>query len=123
MNAPQADALRPYAERYAELGTGPLPTAPVTDPAYFEREREAIFRRVWLNLGREDEIPRPGDYMVKPVEVWNASIVLVRGDELWISVRDFERRVALPASLTGLPVGSAEMVGGVLEVAFGDPLS
>ena len=81
MNAPQADALRPYAERYAELGTGPLPTAPVTDPAYFEREREAIFRRVWLNLGREDEIPRPGDYMVKPVEVWNASIVLVRGDD------------------------------------------
>ncbi|MGH0029104.1 MAG: ArsA family ATPase [Myxococcota bacterium] len=46
--------------------------------------------------------------------------VLVRGDELWISVRDFERRVALPASLAGLPVESAELVKGVLEVEFGE---
>jgi len=46
--------------------------------------------------------------------------VLVRGDELWISVRDVERRVSLPASLSGLPVESAELVKGVLEVEFGN---
>ena len=45
--------------------------------------------------------------------------VLVRGDELWIGVRDFERRIALPASLAGLPIASAEHADGVLEVGFG----
>jgi arsenite-transporting ATPase len=44
--------------------------------------------------------------------------VLVRGDELWVSVRDCERRVSLPASLAGLPVASAEHRDGVLQIAF-----
>ena len=44
--------------------------------------------------------------------------VLVRGDELWVAVRDFERRISLPASLVGLGVASAELVEGVLEVEF-----
>jgi arsenite-transporting ATPase len=47
--------------------------------------------------------------------------VLVRGDELWVSVRDCERRVSLPASLAGLAVASAELVEGVLEVEFEPP--
>ena len=46
------------------------------------------------------------------VDVW------VRGDELWIGVRDFERRIALPASLAGLAVAGTKLDGGVLEVAF-----
>jgi arsenite-transporting ATPase len=44
--------------------------------------------------------------------------VVVRGDDLWVGMRDFERRVALPDSLSGLAVTSAELVDGVLEVAF-----
>ena len=47
--------------------------------------------------------------------------VLVRGDDLWVGVRDFQRRVALPDSLSGLAVASAELVDGVLEVAFEPP--
>ncbi len=47
--------------------------------------------------------------------------VLVRGDELWVSVRDFERRIALPASVAGLAVASAGIHDGVLEVEFERP--
>jgi arsenite-transporting ATPase len=47
--------------------------------------------------------------------------VLVRGDDLWVGIRDCERRVALPDSLAGLAVASAELVDGVLEVAFEPP--
>jgi arsenite-transporting ATPase len=47
--------------------------------------------------------------------------VLVRGDDLWIGVRDVERRVTLPESLVGLAVKSAELVDGVLEVVFESP--
>jgi arsenite-transporting ATPase len=46
------------------------------------------------------------------VDVW------LHGDELWIGVRDFERRIALPASLAGLVVADTELADGVLEVAF-----
>jgi phenylpropionate dioxygenase-like ring-hydroxylating dioxygenase large terminal subunit len=77
MNAPQ----RPYVQRYAHLGTGPLGTEPMTSPAYFERERELIFRRAWLNVCRADDIPEPGDYLVKNVQTLRASIILVRGDD------------------------------------------
>lgn len=47
--------------------------------------------------------------------------VLVRGDELWVSVRDFERRLVLPGSIARLPVAKAEIRDGVLEVAFEPP--
>ncbi|HEV3009841.1 MAG TPA: ribosomal subunit interface protein, partial [Burkholderiales bacterium] len=33
-----------------------------TDPAVFEEERRRIFRRVWLWLGHESQIRRPGDF-------------------------------------------------------------
>jgi len=46
------------------------------------------------------------------VDVW------VRGDELWIGVRDFERRIALPASVAGLSVAETRLTEGVLEVSF-----
>jgi HSP20 family molecular chaperone IbpA len=46
------------------------------------------------------------------IDVW------VRGDELWIGVRDFERRIALPASVAGLAVAETELTEGVLEVSF-----
>jgi arsenite-transporting ATPase len=51
---------------------------------------------------------------VRPDEV----DVVVRGDELWIGVRDFERRIALPASVAGLALAETALDGGVLEVAF-----
>lgn len=47
--------------------------------------------------------------------------VEVRGDELWIGVRDVERRIALPASLAGLPIERARMADGVLQVTFPAP--
>ena len=78
MNAPQQ---RPYAQLYGHLGTGPIGTEAMTSPAYFERERDMIFRRAWLNVGRADDIPNPGDYLVKNVETLRASIILVRGDD------------------------------------------
>ena len=68
-----------WAEEYPELETAPVPIAPCVSPEYFERERERIFRRVWLNIGREEEIARPGDYVVKDLAATNSSILVVRG--------------------------------------------
>src|SRR5262249_15626308 len=67
--------------RYPELGIGPVPVGPCLDPHHFELEREKIFSRVWLNVGRQEEIPKPGDYVVKHLDVCNTSILVVRGKD------------------------------------------
>ena len=58
-----------WAREYPELGTGPVPIEPCISPQYFELERERIFRRVWLNVGRVEEIPTAGDYFVQYLTV------------------------------------------------------
>jgi phenylpropionate dioxygenase-like ring-hydroxylating dioxygenase large terminal subunit len=39
-----------------------LPPAFYTSPLFFEFEKEALFRREWLCVGRESWIQKPGDY-------------------------------------------------------------
>ena len=70
-----------WHSRYPELGTGPLPIEPYISREYFEKERERIFRKVWLNVGRVEQIPNSGDYFVKELAVCHTSIVVVRGNE------------------------------------------
>jgi phenylpropionate dioxygenase-like ring-hydroxylating dioxygenase large terminal subunit len=70
-----------WSEKYPDVGTGPVSTEPCISPEYFERERELIFRRHWINMGRVDEIPAPGDYFVREFEVCNVSILVVRGND------------------------------------------
>jgi len=67
--------------QHPELGTGPVPTYPYVSKEYFEREREKIFKRTWLNVGRVEEISEPGDYFVKEIALCNASILIVRGKD------------------------------------------
>jgi phenylpropionate dioxygenase-like ring-hydroxylating dioxygenase large terminal subunit len=66
---------------YPELGTGPVPIAPYISREYYEREQALIFRKVWLNVARVEQIPKPGDYLVKELEVCNTSILIVRGKD------------------------------------------
>lgn len=70
-----------WAARYPDLGTDPLPVEPNISPEYFERERKGVFRRSWLNVGRIDEIPEAGDYLVKELETLRTSVVVVRGKD------------------------------------------
>jgi phenylpropionate dioxygenase-like ring-hydroxylating dioxygenase large terminal subunit len=68
----------PSAEEAAYLGTGPVRAGPYYRDDYFELEREAIFKRSWLHIGHVCELPSPGSYMVREVEVANASILITR---------------------------------------------
>ena len=45
-------------------------------PAWFAREREQIFAREWACVGREEEIPNPGDYLL--VELAGESLLVTR---------------------------------------------
>ena len=70
-----------WRSRYPELGTGPVPLEPYISREYYEQERERIFRKVWLNVGRVEQIPHPGDYFVKDLAVCKTAIVVVRVDD------------------------------------------
>jgi len=54
-----------WHERYPELGTAPVPIEPYISPEFFELERERVFRRTWLNVGRIEQVANPGDFFVK----------------------------------------------------------
>jgi len=72
---------RRWTERYPELGTGPVPVEPYISREYFERERARVFRKVWLNIGRVEQLANPGDYFVKALAVCRTSILVVRGND------------------------------------------
>jgi phenylpropionate dioxygenase-like ring-hydroxylating dioxygenase large terminal subunit len=50
-----------------------------TDPAIHALEIERIFNRTWLFLAHESEIPKPGDYVVRPMG--SDHVIVLRGDD------------------------------------------
>jgi phenylpropionate dioxygenase-like ring-hydroxylating dioxygenase large terminal subunit len=53
-----------------------LPPVVYTSPEFYEFERNTIFERDWLCVGRMDEIPAPGDYMT--ITLVGEPLVVVR---------------------------------------------
>jgi phenylpropionate dioxygenase-like ring-hydroxylating dioxygenase large terminal subunit len=47
-----------------------------TDPRIFDLERERIFRRVWLFIGHESQVKKPGDFMT--LELLGQPLVMAR---------------------------------------------
>ncbi|PCI54633.1 MAG: Rieske (2Fe-2S) protein [Alphaproteobacteria bacterium] len=70
-----------YTSAYPEIGTGKLGVEPIISPALFELERERLFKKVWLKVGRLEEVPNVGDYKVKKIDVAHTSIILIRGKD------------------------------------------
>ena len=51
-----------------------LPAPYYTDAAYFRREMEALFARMWICAGRVEQVAKPGQYFVR--EVLGESIII-----------------------------------------------
>jgi phenylpropionate dioxygenase-like ring-hydroxylating dioxygenase large terminal subunit len=66
------------------IGTGPVSYEDSISPDHYELERDAIFRRTWLNVGRVEQLPRRGSYFTKELDAARTSVIIVRagdGDE------------------------------------------
>ncbi|GAB2851646.1 aromatic ring-hydroxylating dioxygenase subunit alpha [Actinocorallia aurea] len=70
-----------WTEHYPELGTGPVSYEDSVSPEFFELEREAIYKRAWLNVGRVEQLPRKGSYFTREIEVARTSVIIVRGTD------------------------------------------
>ena len=70
-----------WHSQYPELGTAPVPIEPYISPEFFELERERVFRRTWLCLGREERIANPGDFFVKDLAIAKTSILVTRSED------------------------------------------
>jgi Rieske 2Fe-2S family protein len=68
-----------WTEKYPELGTGPVSFEDSVSPEFYELERDAIFRRAWLNVGRVDDVPRNGSWFTKDVVAARTSVLVTRG--------------------------------------------
>lgn len=78
MNAP--NDLK-WAAKYPDLGTGPIPVEPCVSPEFYEQERQKVFLKSWLKVGRVEEIAKAGDYKVKKLAFAKTSVILMRGKD------------------------------------------
>ncbi|OAA29670.1 Rieske (2Fe-2S) domain-containing protein [Frankia sp. EI5c] len=70
-----------WTQHYPELGTAPVDYTDSIDPAFYEKEREAIFKRTWLHVGRVERLPRTGSYFTRELPVLGTSLIIVKGGD------------------------------------------
>jgi phenylpropionate dioxygenase-like ring-hydroxylating dioxygenase large terminal subunit len=63
------------------LGMAPIPAGPYYRDDYFELERDAIFRRTWIQIGHVCELKEPGSFVVRTLEFAKASVLITRGKD------------------------------------------
>src|SRR5262245_59675232 len=69
-----------WTEHYG-IDTRPISYEDSISPAHYEAERDAIFRKTWLNVGRVEQIPRNGSYFTRELDAARTSVVVVRDGE------------------------------------------
>lgn len=75
-------------ERHPEMDTGLTSLEPYVSEEFFELEREKIFKKMWLYVGRAERVMKPGDYYTQTIEVLRTSkngtypsFIVMRGED------------------------------------------
>src|SRR5882762_10421460 len=70
-----------WTEHYPQLGTGPVSYEDSISPEHYELERKAIFERMWLNVGRVEQVAEPGSSFTKEIHAAGTSIIVARAND------------------------------------------
>ncbi|HWV90164.1 MAG TPA: Rieske 2Fe-2S domain-containing protein [Burkholderiales bacterium] len=81
--------------------------AAYVDPAVFALEQERIFRRAWLYVGHESEVPRAGDYVLR--RLGPEEVLLVRREDGGLSLLH-NRCAHRGARIVAEPAGNARQL-------------
>ncbi len=58
-----------------------VPLASYLTPEAFDQERHAVFGRSWLLVAHAADLPNPGDFVRRDLDVPRVSLLIVRGDD------------------------------------------
>ena len=64
--------------KHPELGTGPVSIEPYISEEIFELEKEKVFKKSWLSVAHESDLPEPGSFITRDIAVLDTSIIIVR---------------------------------------------
>ena len=70
-----------WTSQYPDISTKPQSVEPYHSADQFEKDKELIFKKVWLHMGRIEELPSAGDYLVKELPLFQTSVLIVRGKD------------------------------------------
>lgn len=77
---PAASQDSPEAKApFVDNGSGPIPPERYYSGEWMQRERTALWPKVWNWAAREEDVPEPGDF--KTFTIGRESFVIVRGDD------------------------------------------
>ena len=70
-----------WSDAYPELGRGPVSLEDCVSEEFYEKEREHVFKKTWLYMGRVERVPKSGSYFTRELRFLNTSIIIVRGKD------------------------------------------
>lgn len=69
---------RRWTNAYPELGTEPISTDRFVSPEHFEREREEVFRKSWINIGSRHDFKGLNSFFVREIAILSVSLLVVQ---------------------------------------------
>jgi phenylpropionate dioxygenase-like ring-hydroxylating dioxygenase large terminal subunit len=63
------------------LSTAPVSYEDSISAEHYELEREAIFSKTWLNVGRVEQLPKPGSFFTKELDSAKTSVIIVKNSD------------------------------------------
>ena len=70
-----------WTDAYPELGRGPVSLEDCVSEEFYEKEREHVFKKTWLYMGRVERGSKSGSYFTRELRFLNTSIIIVRGKD------------------------------------------
>lgn len=64
--------------RLAGLNSDPVRAEFYRSEEFFKLERDRVFARSWLIMGRQEELPKPHSFIVKEIEICAVSVLITR---------------------------------------------
>lgn len=70
-----------WTDNYPELGRGPISLHDSVCPEFYEQEKQHVFKKNWLYVGRIEQLPNKGSYFTRELDILDTSLLIVRGKD------------------------------------------
>ena len=70
-----------WTDDYPELGRGPVSFHDCVDQDFYEKEKEHIFKKNWLYVGRVERLPKVGSYFTRELQILDTSVIVLRDQD------------------------------------------